>query len=354
MKKILFFALCMLFALMPLAAQDDRPSADDLPTLDELEPGWNILEGSEETVCSRGDDYQFFVRPGESPESRLVVYFQGGGACWNGLLCADNGPYDATVTDSELDDYEGIFRFVEANPLVDDHFVFVPYCTADVFTGSNTHEYSPAVSIEHQGFTNASYVMDWVYDNFEAPEQILVTGSSAGAYGAIMFAPFLMEQYPDAQVVQFGDAGVGVTPVGWAPLGTWGIYENMPPFIDSLANTDPETFTINVLYAESAAAYPDQQFAQFTNVDDEVQINFYNFSTPTPNDWTTEMRQKLAELDALENFSYYVAPGADHTILASDQLYTLSSDGVDFIDWFSELLEGEPVEDVACAECDAE
>jgi len=352
MKKSLFFVFCILFALMPLAAQETRPSAEDLPALADLEPGWNILEGSEETMCSRGGDYQFFVRPGESLESRLTVYFQGGGACWNGLLCGENGPYDATVNDDELDDYDGIFNFIDANPLADDHFVFVPYCTADVFTGGTTYDYTSEMVIEHQGFTNASYVMDWVYSNFEAPAEILVTGSSAGAYGAIMFAPYLMEQYPAAQVVQFGDAGVGVTPVGWQPLANWGIYDNMPPFVESLATTDPETFTINVLYTESAAAFPNQQFAQFTNVADQVQMDFYRFSTPNPNDWTTEMRQKFAQLDTLDNFSYYVAPGDAHTILASNMFYSLSADEVDFVDWFTALLDGEPVADVVCADCE--
>lgn len=355
MKKLLLLLVLCSLVLIPLAAQDAPPLTADLPTLEDLEPGWNAIEGDEETICSRGDDYRFFVRPGASEESRLTVFFEGGGACWNGLLCGENGPYKAAVQE-ELDATgPGIFDFeADNNPLADDHMVFIPYCTADVFTGANTHEYSSQVTIEHQGFTNGSYVMDWVFANITAPEQIFLSGSSAGAYGAIMFAPYMMEQYPDAQIIQFGDAGVGVTPVGWGPLGTWGIYENMPPFVEGLATTDPETFTINVLYAESAAAYPDQQFAQFTNVADQVQIDFYNFSTPSPNDWTEEMRQKFAELEMMDNFSYFVAPGDAHTILGTDRFYTEESDGVLFLDWFNALLAGEPEADVFCEECEAE
>lgn len=48
----------------------------------------------------------------------------------------------------------------------------------------------------------------------------------------------------------------------------------------------------------------------------------------------------------------YVAPGSDHTILVNDALYTLSVEGVAFIDWLTALADGEPVDDVHCAVCD--
>lgn len=32
--------------------------------------------------CARGDKYSFFVKPGATADSNLIIEFQGGGICW--------------------------------------------------------------------------------------------------------------------------------------------------------------------------------------------------------------------------------------------------------------------------------
>src|SRR5215831_12302172 len=56
---------------------------------------WKEIPGGPGTTCAHGGDYSFFVREGDP--KRLLVCFQGGGACWNYATCVKNPTYDAAV-----------------------------------------------------------------------------------------------------------------------------------------------------------------------------------------------------------------------------------------------------------------
>lgn len=354
LKKPMFLGLLvlMLTVMLTLISANDE---SDLPTLTDLEAGWNTLLPGGETRCSRDTPFQFFVRPAEVESDQVMLYFQGGGACWNGIMCGpDNATFDDAIgtSEQELGFYDGIFNFEnEDNPIADYHAVFVPYCTADVHIGDATVEYGD-VEIHHNGFNNTSAVLDWVYHNFTDPAQILITGSSAGAYGAIYYTPFVIEQYPDARVVQFGDAGVGATPRGWEVLEIWDIYANLPDFVEPFESITPQNFTLNSLYSGSSQQYPDQTFAQFTHAADDVQIFFHSLTAEGLTDpWQDLMYANLDELETdYPNFRAYIAGGTAHTILARPEFYTLITDEVVFRDWFADLLADEEVANVRCAD----
>jgi hypothetical protein len=44
--------------------------------------GWQQIDGGDGTGCAFGTPYSFFHRPG-ADAARLLIYFQGGGACWS-------------------------------------------------------------------------------------------------------------------------------------------------------------------------------------------------------------------------------------------------------------------------------
>jgi hypothetical protein len=324
----------------------------ELPVLDEMRRGWTILEPGGETVCARETPFNFFVRKTDQTD-KLMIYFQGGGACWNAFLCRDGGPYDDAVSywGVEVGAYRGIFDVRnESNPLRDYNVVYIPYCTGDVHVGDESVRYLGS-TIEHRGAVNAQAALDWAYANFSAPEQIVVAGTSAGADRAIYFTADIAEQYPDSRIIQFGDAGVGATPRGWPVLQTWGMFDNMH---DYLTEVDPETFDVNVLYSLTAEKFPNVTLAEFTNANDETQAVFYNFAgiSDAPA-WQDVMYGNLAVLEEqVELFTSYVAGGSGHTILVRDTFYTLTSNGVPFVEWFTALINGELPESVRCEQCD--
>lgn len=359
MKRRLMYFVFGLFAfahLLPFIASFAQDSEPVMPALDALESGWNTLVPGGDTICSRGTPYQFFVRKAENTE-KLLVYFQGGGACWNALTCrAEGGTFDDSVgpLEQELGFYDGIFNYDNPqNPLIDYNVVFIPYCTGDIHLGDNDMSYLGGVTIEHRGADNTMATLNWAFENFSTPESIVVAGTSAGAYGAVYYTDVIADQYPDANIVQHGDAGVGVSPVGWDVLKLWDIYANIPQFETPF---DPETFELKQLYLNTAQAHPNVRLSQYTTAADDVQVTFYTFSAPQGAAWADLMYASLDALDELPNFNSYVSGGASHTILARPEFYTLTTNGVKFIDWFNAVLAGEDVENVRCENeaCDAE
>lgn len=344
LKKLRFILVFCLFCLATAAlAQGDMPTFDELDT-----DAWTQIAVSGAT-CARGTPYSFFVRPGDP--SKLAVGFQGGGACWNATTCSvDDGTFDDTISEDELVSYGGVFDLDNpANPLADWSFVFIPYCTADVHSGDATIEYTDDLTIEHSGVENARAVLDWTYANFESVAQLFITGSSAGAYGAIYHAPSLIMQYPDAQTFVFGDAGLGVLPAEWEGTAIWNSLDNVP---ENEAYSDVGLITFNNdLYAAGAALFPGVLFAEYSSARDGVQVGFYGLMGADPDEWVTRAPEVLDELDPLPNFSSYLAWGSTHTILATPLFYTMQTNGVRFLDWFTAQLNGEAVGSVRCEDC---
>lgn len=182
-----------------------------------------------EATCSQAEGtdpaYRFWFRRGAA--DGLVVFFDGGGACWDDITCAiprrreaerdDDGFYKAELIPSDNPNrFSGIFDFNNPrNPVRDWSIVYVPYCTGDVHSGSNTAHYSDPdtgepYTIEHRGADNFRVVLQWLKDNVAQPGQILVAGSSAGAYGASTHYPRIRAAFPRGRALMLGDAGQGV------------------------------------------------------------------------------------------------------------------------------------------------
>src|SRR5690606_36319667 len=104
--------------------------------------------------------FKFWARRGVS--NNLIIYFDGGGACWDDLTCSvprlashrgeGDGFYKAELMpDDDPNNLSGIFDLDNPrNPVRDWSFVFVPYCTGDVHSGSNTATYTNPRSEERR------------------------------------------------------------------------------------------------------------------------------------------------------------------------------------------------------------
>ncbi len=206
-------------------------AADGIPVTATLDPGWNAFTPGGDTTCSDGSEYKFFARSG-NPE-KLMVYLQGGGACWSRETCDENisPSYNIRIGGFQPDRYRGIFEFDNPdNPFADYSVVFAPYCTGDVHLGASDTVYDPVASdgapltIHHQGFRNVQSVLDFAYRQFLEPKEIFVTGSSAGAMPSPYYAVQLATHYPHARVSQLGDGAGGYrrSATGTRPHEAWG------------------------------------------------------------------------------------------------------------------------------------
>lgn len=336
----------------------------------ELTPGPVVIDG--ETLIATCSDapgadpaFRFWARRGTI--NNLVVYFDGGGACWDDVTCSiprlatdarqDDGFYKAELIPGDNPNaMAGIFELDNPrNPVRDWSFVFVPYCTGDVHSGSNTARYTDPdtgapYTIQHRGADNFRVVLEWMRANFDAPDEIFVTGSSAGAYGAATHFARIRDVYPSGRAVMLGDAGQGVTTPDFLERrnGNWKYDLPASVFGDEAQLTNDDD-----IVAMLAAHYPADRFAQYTTAHDVTQSAFYALmgAENACTSWTAKMATDLTRRESAANFRAYLANGQSHTILRSPLFYTEQSGGAPFAEWVGALLGDAPPENRACTAC---
>ncbi len=366
-NRILAFVALGLGTLA-LTACSDRPDsapehleAPAAATATPLAAGWNTFAPEGETTCSDGTPYRFFVRPGD-PE-KLLVYLQGGGGCWFRENCdPDMQPsYIINIADDFKPPATGIFNFRNAdNPFADYSVVMAPYCTGDVHLGQSDTVYAPVadgqepLTVRHQGYANVSAALDWTVEQFAAPREVFVTGSSAGAIPSPFYAAILADRYPDAKVAQLGDGAGGYRRMTtdarpndqWA---TYGFLAATPGF----ETITPENFSYEALYIAAAKAHPDVVFAEYDTAEDAVQKRFLALSGTRSESLLDNLNANHADIRAaVPNFRAYIAGGDSHTVLLRPEFYSYASDGVAIRDWVAGLAARDAVADVACRVCD--
>ena len=158
-------------------------------------------------ICIAGTPFSAFTRKGDP--SRLLIFEQGGGACWQdfyncNILSEAQEPPAPPV---------GIWDFdSKDNPFADYSIVYMPYCDGSTFTGDND-VFDPSFPFGpvrfHRGLRNQSAAMDLALATFPNASRVTVAGSSAGGVGAAGFAPFLARFLYGNQVhlTVFNDAG---------------------------------------------------------------------------------------------------------------------------------------------------
>jgi hypothetical protein len=355
------FSYVALVSLSLVACGDDEtiePAPD--PVADSPVPlgEWQELEPGGDTICSRGTPYSFFVRGGRT--DRIILDFRGGGACWDQFTC--NAGSATQLFAEEVDDFEtwrealgqrgfgGIYDGANPDyPFEDWTLVHIPYCTADVHWGDNVVDYG-SFSINHKGFVNAQTVLSWVYDNYPDPDRILVTGCSAGAYGAILHSAYVADHYADAQIRVLSDSGAGIITQTFFEdsFPNWNAVPNLPPGVERLQK-DPSDLTSADLYAGVASSYPNHRFSHYSSNYDADQTFFFEVMGGEAGAWPSLMRQRMQEVrtDA-DNFRYYIAPGPIHCITPYDFMFRRAGDDP-FIDWLTSFVfDDEVPDDVAC------
>jgi hypothetical protein len=342
------------------APASPTPTPTATPAVPDLAAGWTKIEPGGDTTCSQGTPYYYWVHPGTV--NRLVVYFSGGGACWNDFTCSNPASYyNDTADDSgDPDQAAGIFDLDNPdNPFKDWFFVFIPYCTADIHWGDNTQTYTiggEETTVYHKGFVNVSTVLDWIETNFEEPEKIFVSGCSAGSYGSAMGAPYIHELYPDAPLYQLGDAGAGVITDDFFASGfpNWGAVANIPDWIPALDIPWTE-ITMAKWYIALANYYSEDRWSQYNTAHDVDQVFFYGAMGGTAADWSDLMLASIQEIQTSASaFHAYTAPGEIHCITGDDIFYTREVEGVKFHEWVDDMVNDQPWDDVMCTDCETD
>lgn len=335
--------------------QTYTPSCSRLPAVPSPIPGG----GAADTTT-----FQFWAKRGKV--NNLIVFFEGGGACWDARTClgvTPTGPASPTFVPYGVyqdprnvgtgpNQFNGVFDLGnQANPFKDWNFVYIPYCTGDIHAGSTVQNIplptpggTVQVPIHHRGHDNFKAVLKFMTDNFAgpAPKKIFVTGASAGGYGAMINMPWIEDAFPGAQLNVLADASQGITTPAWDAIRDSAWNFQLAPWVVA---GEPTPVASSRIIELNINRYPNVSFGQYTTDWDTVQILFYDLMVdpfaPTPaicTDWNYRMRNNLAIYQGARNYRSYDASGTDHTVTRSAKLYTESSaGGIPFVDWVATM-----------------
>ena len=313
------------------------------------------IEPGGDTTCSRGTPYRFFAVGGDT--LRLVLDFQGGGACWNELTCGiEDGIFAAAAPTTEqfanlgtAPDLGGLYKDDAANPLQGWTLVHIPYCTGDVHWGQATKVYNDELTIEHRGLDNVEAVLKWTKARYPSPDVIFVTGCSAGAYGAIGHATRIARTWPTAEVRVLADSGAGIITDSFyqQSFPNWNAEPALPLDLPALKGQGVLDLTIVELYLAVASAFPNMRIGQYNSAYDRDQSFYYSAMGGT-DPWAERLRATVTAIAAeAPNFRHYLAPGPVHCIHPYRIFYERGEGGpeLDYATWLDEFINGATLPD---------
>jgi hypothetical protein len=306
---------------------------------------WQRVEPGGQTRCARGGRYAFWMRKGDP--KKLLVFFQGGGGCFDVTTCEPG----STWFDDRVDVFDdprtssGVLDLTDSrNPFRDYSMVYIPSCTGDVHTGTRAVTYGP-YRVHQKGFFNARAALSRAFRDFPSATQVFVTGCSAGSVGSAFHADAVLRRYPKARVTQVGDslAFLFHRPVN---LAAWGTHSRFPRWFEpGRANG---RWTMAEFLTALTKRYPKQTFARFNHVADGVQKAFYGAVGGDAADFPGKLRAAETALKRLPNYRSYLACGSAHCSFDRPSLYTERTEGTPLRDWVADLARGK---DVTCPAC---
>lgn len=356
---------------------DAPPSAGGPPPIDRSEgtaiagaPGWSWVP-FDDAFCTDAisDDvgrYTFgrsttglAISWGPAGNADLVVFLQGGGACWEFLTCGGAAPLlDKTALAGPFGPAEFARNIHDKYPrswirrenlppsVRDATVVFVPYCTGDVHGGDRVATYrSPLpglrdITWHHVGHANVTAFLRRLGPTFPSPRKLVVAGASGGGFGSLANYTAVRSVWPAAKAYMVDDSGpplIGsaipaATRAAW--YESWNIGASLDGFCPG-CRTDMSAGLREIL-----TRYPQDRVALLSHLHDEVIRGFFGTITITPTPALTPMPADEFEAElrrlgttvmdpATPNAKYFYAAGDRHPMLEDPTTVMTPSPGLE-------------------------
>jgi len=327
----------------------DKYIGDFQPTSSEdAGEGWTKhtfdTDGGNGPICIAGTPFSAFTKQGNP--SKLLIFEQGGGACWQNfyfcnILAEDQAPPGPPVGiwDDESPD----------NPFADYSILYMPYCDGSVFSGDNdvvdaNFPFGPVRF--HRGLRNQTAGMDVAKAVFPNANRITLAGSSAGGVGVAGFAPFLTRFLygNNVSLTVFNDAGpvaVNLFDVSGiaARAADWQFGKFFPASCTDCDDMGQSTAIIDWRLANDTTIRE-----AFYETDADFTNRFF-MSVPTQELYRALILSEHGSLNEAYPFRYkrfIVSGDGSHTALGSPLFYSQTVDGVPLNEWTADFLVGRP------------
>jgi len=299
------------------------------------------------TKCIFGDssDYAFQVWPGDN--DKILIYFQGGGACW------DHGsttPTPFCTTSIYPQPEKGVFvRNDPDNKFSQYTIVHLLYCSGDLFAGNTTRPYTHGGEpVTQFGQENVHATYEWIKAQQEAGNfpakftDLVVMGQSAGSIGAQVWAGEILQFIgyekasvnPDSYLGVFPPNSQGPLIYNFGACGAGNISAlHIPDYLYQMCLN--ETLTLQNITAYWLSAFPDVPFGFIESKADTTQISFYSAlaisigDNPilTENEFYNRANAIMEMYNVYDNFVVYLVDGSQHTFTPNKLYYEAGPDG---------------------------
>lgn len=372
MKKI---ALILLLGLLYASCSDDDTNTipeNNEPTLQDIaasNPNTAVWVPREDMKSRNGDDmgYGALLNPNSD---KLLIFLDGGGACFNELTCAFNlSTFDEEDFNDRIDNETSLLlnRNNPTNQFAEWNFVFVPYATGDVHSGNNNLAQVPNGGPNGQamvGRNNITIILNDLktyFDNNGGLSEVVLAGSSAGGFGVLpnyfQLKSILAANVPTTAIVDAGQIFLDQTLLTpclvneWESL--WNISGSFPSDLNTIIQNDYD-YDIQKVYEYSSLKYPEDNFGFLSYYEDGTNTFFYGFgqndcayppagpvSGASFKNGLLDLQNNL--LDNLSNWKVFYKNGDTHVFLGNSA-FDQSVNGVSLNQWILDLRQGEAVD----------
>lgn len=279
------------------------------------------FDPAEGPVCLRGAPFRTAVRDTESED--LVIFLQGGGACWSTFCLA------VTAAPEGIPGVDILDPNAETNPVADWDHVYLPYCDGSFFAGDATHDdnINDKGPREHRGLANLTGALEVAAQRFPSPRRILLAGSSGGAYGLLLAAPLTRHYFPDAELIVMADSGIGLAHDGDPTYIQTAIDEfNLERFIPADCDECVTSGHLTALVGWYLERDPGVRFGLYSSWHDSVLASTF-LQVPRA-DFAAALRSETDALHAAypDRFRRFINDGTQHTALLGDPTGIIGTD----------------------------
>jgi hypothetical protein len=329
---------------------------------------WETFQYVSGAVCMKGEDTGVWIREGRDP-TKLAIYFQGGGdsclnyccletykmydlgGCFNLLTCSASASEPTGFKNpDETPGYGGILDPDDSrNVLKDYSFVWIPYCTGDVYMGNKENKVPFVGSRKFFGRPNLNLFMRRLVPTFPDVTDLVITGESAGGFGAIASFDFIVQGWTSGLVnmTLIDDSGPILSDEYLAPClqqqwrDLWGLSASMPP--DCPQCSQPDGGGLVNVYQFLQNKYPDAAFGLIESANDSVISFFFGYGQENCTGKGAlpffEEGLRASETYFGPRFATMLFTGEKHTFTTEPSFYTDEHEGVMLYDWYALLVE---------------
>ena len=277
--------------------------------------------------------------------SRVLIYLEGGGACWNELTCNtfktaanfatgfDEGNFTSTANGQLKSSY--FDRSDADNPFKDYSMVYVPYCTGDIHAGNNTVMYGGKPA-KHVGFANMTAYLERLVPTFPSADRIILSGVSAGGFGAALNWDQTQKAFGNIRVDLIDDSGTPMPPeIPISAEAEWRANWNLAATLPSGCTECAED--LDALLGYFGKTYPDHRAALISYTKDTVLPTFFGISADKFNEGLE--KEVTTYFDPQPNFHYFIYSGSGHVLWYSPDLTTK---GVTVKEFITKMVTDDP------------